>query len=216
MTPAVAKRFRLLASALSVLLLVGALAAGGFYFRIRASLPRLDGATTVAGLGAPVTVERDAQGVPTLRGQSRADVSRALGWLHAQERFFQMDLLRRSSAGELAELFGKAALPRDRATRMHGFRKLAQRVLAQLSPAERTQLDAYTAGVNAGLAALGDKPFEYLVLRTTPQPWRPEDSILVVYAMTLDLQDEVGLHEQTLMTLRDKLGDEAVAFFAPA
>lgn len=216
MTPAVAKRFRLLASALSVLLLIGALAAGGFYFRIRASLPRLDGATTVAGLGAPVTIERDAQGVPTLRGQTRADVSRALGWLHAQERFFQMDLLRRSSAGELAELFGKAALPLDRATRMHGFRKLAQRVLAQLPPAERTQLDAYTAGVNAGLAALGDKPFEYLVLRTTPQPWRPEDSILVVYAMTLDLQDEVGLHEQTLMTLRDKLGDEAVAFFAPA
>ncbi len=216
MTPAVAKRFRLLASALSVLLLVGTLAVGWFYFRIRASLPRLDGAATVAGLGAPVAVERDALGVPTLRGQTRADVSRALGWLHAQERFFQMDLLRRSSAGELAELFGKAALPRDRATRLHGFRKLAQRVLAQLPPAERTQLDAYTAGVNAGLAALGDKPFEYLVLRTTPQPWRAEDSVLVVYAMTLDLQDDVGRYEQTLMTLRDKLGDEAVAFFAPA
>ncbi len=216
MTPAVAKRLRLLASAVSVLLLIGALAAGWFYFRLRASLPRLDGSMAVAGLGAPVAVERDAQGVPTLRGQSRADVSRALGWLHAQERFFQMDLLRRSSAGELAELFGKAAVPRDRATRLHGFRNLAQRVLAQLPPAERTQLDAYTAGVNAGLVALGDQPFEYLVLRTTPQPWRSEDSILVVYAMTLDLQDATNRYEQTLMTLRDKLGDEAVAFFAPA
>ena len=215
MTPVVAKRLRFLASALSVLLLAGALAAGWFYFRVRASLPRLDGSSAVTGLSAPVAVERDAQGVPTLRGQTRTDVSRALGWLHAQERFFQMDLLRRRSAGELAELFGPAAVARDRTTRMHGFRKLAQRVLAQLPPAERAQLEAYTAGVNAGLSALGEKPFEYLVLRTTPQPWRAEDSLLVVYAMTLDLQDGAGTYEQTLMTLRDNLGDEAVAFFAP-
>ncbi|MCX6954858.1 MAG: penicillin acylase family protein [Verrucomicrobia bacterium] len=216
MKPAVSKILRLLAAVAGVLLLLGGVAGGWFYSRVRASLPQLDGTSAVAGLAAPVKVERDAQGVPTVRGQSRADVSRALGWLHAQERFFQMDLLRRSSAGELAELFGAAALPRDRAARMHGFRKLAQTVLTRLPTTERAQLDAYTAGVNAGLAALAEKPFEYLVLRTSPRPWSAEDSVLVIYSMTMDLQDPVDRHEQTLMVLRDTFGEEAVAFFAPA
>src|SRR5882757_11150326 len=128
---------------------------------MRASLPQLEGSFVVGGLAAPVTVERDVLGVPTIRGANRADVSRALGWLHAQDRFFQMDLLRRRGAGELAELFGKAALPLDRATRLHGFRTLAPKVLEHLAPEERAQIEAYTAGVNAGLAALREKPFEY-------------------------------------------------------
>lgn len=215
MNPAAAKRLRLLASILTVLVVVVAIAGGWFYFRLRASLPQLDGRAAIAGLGAPVTVERDALGVPTVHAQNRADVARALGWLHAQDRFFQMDLLRRKAAGELAELFGKSALPLDRAMRMHGFRQLAEQVVAQASPAERALLEAYTAGVNAGLAALGEKPFEYLVLRVAPQPWRPEDSMLVIYAMWLDLQEPTGRYEHTLMTLRDKLGFDAVPFFAP-
>ncbi len=215
MSPAVAQRLRLLASALSVLAVVALAAAGWFYTRLRASLPQLDGAATAQGLAAPVQIARDALGVPTLRGQSRADVARALGWLHAQDRFFQMDLLRRSSAGELAEIFGKLALPRDRANRRFGFRALAQKVVANLPAGERAVLDAYTAGVNAGLGGLGARPFEYYVLRESPQPWRPEDSILVGYTMTLDLQDENGRYEKTLMTLRDQLGKEAFAFFAP-
>jgi penicillin amidase len=215
MRPVTAKRLRLLSLVVGGLVLLAAVAGGWFYSRLRASLPQLEGSATVTGLGAPVTVERDAQGVPSLRGQNRADLSRALGWLHAQERFFQMDLLRRSAAGELAEVFGAAAVPRDRAARLHGFRLLAQTVLQRLPADQRTQLDAYTAGVNAGLAALREKPFEYLVLRVDPKPWRAEDSVLVVYAMTMDLQDPTNRYEQTLMVLRDTLGEEAVAFFAP-
>ena len=215
MTPAAAKRLRLLASIVSLLVVAAAAAGGWFYSRVRASLPRLDGPVSLAGLAAPVTIERDALGVPTVRGQNRPDLARALGWLHAQDRFFQMDLLRRRAAGELAELFGKAALPFDRATRMHGFRKLAQTVVAQASPTERALLEAYAAGANAGLAALAEQPFEYLVLRTPPQPWRPEDSLLVNYAMWLDLQEPAGRYEHTLLTLRDSLGLDALAFFAP-
>lgn len=215
MKPEAAKRLRLLASVISLLVILVLGAAGWFYQRLRASLPQLEGTATVAGLGAAVTIQRDALGVPKIRGENRPDVARALGWLHAQDRFFQMDLLRRSSAGELAELFGQRALPRDRAARMHGFRTLAQQVVAALPPPDRAILEAYVAGVNAGLAALGARPFEYLVQRETPQPWRAEDCILVAYAMTLDLQDETGGYEQTLMTLRDQLGPEALAFFAP-
>jgi len=215
MSPAAAKRLRLLASALSVLMLVAVAAAGWFYFRMRASLPQLDGPVKVTGLGAHVTVTRDALGVPTITGANRLDVARALGWLHAQDRFFQMDLLRRRSAGELAELVGQAAVGLDRTTRIHGFRTLSQRVFNQLPETQRALLEAYSAGVNAGLTALGAKPFEYIVLRETPQPWRPEDSLLVNYSMWLDLQDDSGRYERTLMTLRDKFGFESLAFFAP-
>ncbi|HEX2861071.1 MAG TPA: penicillin acylase family protein [Lacunisphaera sp.] len=209
------KRIQLLVSVLSLLLAIGVLAAGWLWWRMRGSLPPLDGNLTVTGLAAPVKVERDALGVPTVTGASRADVARALGFLHAQDRFFQMDLLRRNGAGELAELFGPAALPLDQAHRLHGFRSLASRALARLDPQHRAILDAYTGGVNAGLAALPRSPWEYLVLRTSPRPWQPEDSFLVVYAMWFDLQESTGRLELSLDALRQSLGQSAVDFFAP-
>ena len=215
MTPAAAKRLRLLASVVSVLAVVALLAGGWFYFRMRSSLPQLEGRAIIAGLGAPVTIERDALGVPTIKAQSRADVARGLGWLHAQDRFFQMDLLRRNAAGELSELLGKRALNHDKAVRIHGFRTLAKQVVPTLPADQRAVLDAYVEGVNAGLAALGAAPFEYTVLRAAPAPWTAEDTLLVGYAMARDLTDENGSYEKTLMALRDELGAEAVAFFAP-
>jgi penicillin amidase len=215
MNPEAAKRLRLLASVLSILALVAIVALIWGYSRVRASLPQLTGSATAAGLKAPVAIDRDAQGVPTIRGETRLDVSRALGWLHAQDRFFQIDVLRRAAAGELSELFGKRALARDRATRIHGFRKLAQQVVSKLDPDQRATLEAYAAGVNAGLLALRERPFEYFVMRDQPRPWLPEDSLLVVYAMTIDLQDEEGEYERSLMTMRDQFGFEALAFLAP-
>jgi penicillin amidase len=212
---AAAKRLRLLASLASVLAVVALLGAVWFYTRLRASLPQLEGTAAIPGLSAAVTIERDALGVPTIHGQTREDAARALGWLHAQDRFFQMDVLRRNAAGELAAVFGKRALPRDKANRLHGFRALARQIVTKLPADEKALLDAYTAGLNAGLAALRAKPFEYYIVRDTPQPWQPEDTLLVGYSMALDLQDEMGLHERTLATLRDQLGAEGVAFFAP-
>jgi penicillin amidase len=195
---------------------VGALAAGlWFRGRILAGLPRLDGTASLPGLSAPVRVTRDALGVPTVSASSRIDVARATGWLHAQDRFFQMDLLRRRGAGELAELIGAAALPLDREARMHGFRRIAREVLARESPERRALLEAYARGVNEGLAFLGEKPWEYLVLRTQPRPWRAEDSVLVSFAMTLDLEYSIGRYPRTLAALRDEYGTQAVSFFAP-
>ena len=201
---------------LFALLLVLALAVTGWaWWRIRASLPPLDGAIAVAGLSAPVQVERDALGVPTITGATRADVARALGFLHAQDRFFQMDLLRRSGAGELSELFGPAALWVDRTHRLHQFRTTAGEALALMPANQRTILDAYTAGVNAGLAALPRSPWEYVLLRTTPQAWRAEDSLLVAYAMWFDLQDASGRLEISWEAMRNTLGQTAADFFAP-
>ncbi len=210
------RRFlRILLGALGVLLVLLAAFATWGWQQMRSSLPPLDGTRALAGLQAPVKVERDALGVPTISGATRVDVARATGFVHAQDRFFQLDLLRRRGAGELAELFGPAALTLDQGARRHGFRQLAKRVIAQASPAERALLTAYTAGVNAGLAALANRPWEYLVLRTTPQPWREEDSLLCVYTMWFDLQDYRGNFELNRDALRRALGQSTLDFLSP-
>jgi penicillin amidase len=161
---------------------------GAAWLAVRASLPRIDGEAPLAGLSAPVAIERDAAGAPVIRGATRADVARATGYAHAQDRFFQMDLLRRTGAGELAALLGAGLVDVDRKLRLHQFRAHARESLAALSAEDRALLEAYADGVNAGLAALGARPFEYFLLRTEPAPWRAEDSLLVVYAMWVDLQ----------------------------
>ena len=214
MTP-LEKRLRYLLSALSVLLLLALIAVVWGWWQMRSSLPQLDGTRAFAGLGAPVTIERDALGVPTIRGTSRNDVARATGFVQAQDRFFQMDLLRRTGAGELSELIGPATLAIDRAHRLHGFRRSAEKILATMPAEQRALLDAYTAGVNAGLGTLSTTPWEYLALRTTPRPWQSQDSLLVIYAMWFDLQDANARYEQSIRALRLSLGQAGLDFFAP-
>jgi len=135
--------------------------------------------------------------VPTIEATDRLDLAYATGFLHAQDRYFQMDLSRRLAAGELAELFGSVALEQDRNARLFRFRSVAREVLAQAAPAERAVLEAYTRGVNAGLARLAGRPWEYWVLGQPPLPWRPEDTILVEHAMWWDLQVN-GLRREIL------------------
>lgn len=191
------------------------LAGTTLYLGLRASLPVLKGEVSVAGLQAPVILERDADGVPTLRARSRRDLAFALGFVHAQDRFFQMDLQRRLAGGELAELFGPAALASDREMRRHRFRTVAREVLTQASPIERQLLEAYTAGTNAGLAALGSRPWEYLALTSEPRAWAPEDSLLVAFAMYIDLNDSDGERELANVALRAALPAEILALLQP-
>jgi len=112
--------------------------------------------------------------------------------VHGQDRFFHMDLTRRKAAGELAEIVGEAALSLDKQYRFHRFRARAAQVLERLSPAENEILQAYADGVNAGLNGLRSKPFEYFLLGATPRAWSKADSILVVYAMFLELNDSTA------------------------
>ncbi len=128
--------------------------AGALWWVFAGAAPRLDGTVALANLSAAVQVQRDAAGVPTVTAASREDLARAMGFLHAQERFFQMDLLRRSGAGEIAELAGEAALPIDIPHRVHRFRARAEALLARMPAAQQALLRAYAACVNAGLAGL--------------------------------------------------------------
>ena len=183
---------------------------------LRASLPLLEGRRALAGLTAPVAIVRDSLGVPTVRGRTRLDVARATGFVHAQDRFFQMDLLRRDAAGELAALVGVKAVERDRQRRLHRLRAVAARAVEQASEQERALLNNYSEGVNAGLSALAARPFEYLLLRATPEPWRPDDTMLAIFAMYFQLHDETGILEAQLGTLRDVLPAPVFEFLAPA
>jgi penicillin amidase len=185
------------------------------FVHLNGSLPITEGEFNLEGLLAPVIVERDELGVPTVRAESRLDASRGLGFIHAQERFFQMDLVRRRAAGELAELVGAGALGLDRRQRLHRFRARAEGVVASLSVDDRRLLNAYVEGVNAGLAALDAPPFEYLLLRLEPAPWRAADTLLAVYAMYADLQSSGALRERTLGLLHDTLAPELFEFLAP-
>ncbi len=200
--------------AFAVLLLIVAALVGGWLF-VRASLPTLGGEAPVAGLNAPVVIARDSLGVVRITATTRADAARALGFVHAQERFFQMDLLRRAGAGELSDLVGAKAVEADTKLRPHHFRDRARQVVETLPAPDLAILDAYVGGVNAGLAALGARPFEYAVLRTAPEPWRPEDTILVGYTMFIDLQRSRLVDEMETRAERTALPPALARFLDP-
>lgn len=206
-------RLRIVLAVLAVLIVLAVLSAA-LYARhqLRASLPQLEGTRSLPGLSAEVTVERDGLGVPTIRASNRLDAARALGFLHGQERFFQMDLMRRSAAGELAELFGPLAVDVDKEIRVHRLRDVARRTLASATPRDRSILEAYAGGVNAGLSALGAAPFEYLLIPQEPAAWKAEDSVLVPLAMFIDLHDPNGVRELSLGVLHDLLPPQLAEF----
>ena len=156
------------------------LLAVALYAVVASSLPRRSGSAPVPGADAPIQIELDAHAIPRIQGQSFLDALRGQGYAHAQERYFQMDLLRRSSAGELAELFGERALGADTAQAPFDFRSRAHALLDSLPPEQKEWLDAYTQGVNAGLTDLRSRPPEYWLVGAKPAPWRAEDSLLVV------------------------------------
>src|SRR5215475_3703370 len=200
-----------------MLVLAAALAIGDAagWLMLRGSLPILEGRVRGNGLSATVTVDRDTLGVPTISGGDRGDLAYATGFLHAQDRFFQMDLLRRAAAGELSELLGPAGLDLDRRHRVHRFRNRALAALAAAPADERRLVELYTRGVNDGLNALSIRPFEYLLLQMTPSPWRPEDSALVGYAMYLDLQYRELESTVARAILRERMADDMFAFLLP-
>ena len=156
------------------------------YWILTRSLPHLDGEMLADGLSANVTIERDAGGIPVITAANRVDLAYATGYVHGQDRFFQMDLTRRNAAGELSELFGAVALEVDRR---------ANDVLETLSPEQDSILEAYARGVNAGLGDLGAKPFEYFLVGTDPRPWEKADSLLAVYTMYMQLNDDRAIRD---------------------
>ncbi|HVU48420.1 MAG TPA: penicillin acylase family protein, partial [Terracidiphilus sp.] len=175
---------------LLVFLLIGA---GAFVFWLRsitrAALPTLDGNIQLTGLSAPVTVQRDAHGVPHISAATQKDLFVAQGYITAQDRLWQMDAFRRNSEGELAEVMGRSLLRHDETQRVLGIRRAAERIYVNLAPQDRAPIDAYARGVNLFIAQNADSlPPEFRLLRYTPRPWTGVDTIAVGLMMvqTLD------------------------------
>lgn len=162
---------------------------------VRRPFPVISGELPLPGLDAEVQVIRDGNGVPQLYGDSLTDLVRAQGYVHAQERFFEMDVRRHLTSGRLAEMFGEDALETDKYVRTMGWRKVAEDELALISPGTREALDAYVDGVNAYLDenTPSEIAVEYGVLRAggldyEPEPWTAVDSLAWLKAMAWDLR----------------------------
>ena len=151
-------------------------------------LPRTDGEMTLAGAQAPIRIERDAHGIPTIVAASSHDALFGLGVVHAQDRLWQMETHRRIGAGRMAELFGEPALEADRFLRALGVRRAAAAQWAALPASSRAAVQAYTDGVNAVIgSALRVRPPEFVLLGVTPEPWQPVDSLAWAIMMAWDL-----------------------------
>ncbi len=198
-----------------LLLVVVVLALAGtaiVYGVLTLSLPTLDGKGRSDAVTQPVKVARDTLGQAVITAATRHEAAYGLGYAHGQDRFFQMDLLRRNAAGELSELFGKAALALDKKMRFHQLRKRSQAILKTLPEADKQLLKSYAQGVNEGLAQVGYPSFEYLLTGAEQQPWQSEDSLLVIFSMYLDLQTATFERDQALIQIQQQYGAKMVEF----
>ncbi|WP_235062839.1 penicillin acylase family protein [Paramagnetospirillum caucaseum] len=152
------------------------------------SLPRIDGRHPVSGIHLKTTITRDSVGIPTIVAETRHDAYFTMGWVHAQDRMWQMEAQRRLGAGRLAEVVGEPGLASDRYMRTLGLYRAAERSLGALSEQTRSALQSYADGVNAWMAYnIHRLPPEFTILGLRPEPWTPADSMVwqKIMAMTL-------------------------------
>jgi penicillin amidase len=198
-----------------LILLVVIVAAGGGYFVTRRSFPAINGTIKVAGLQSQVQVYRDSWGVPHIYASNPHDLFFAQGYVHAQDRFWQMEFWRRQGTGRLSEILGKSALGNDRFIRTVGWHRTAAQELEQLDEEGRAVLEAYAAGVNAYIFThRGRLGLEFTILGLTgvkfdPEPWTPLDTITWAKVMAWGLSGNMD-SELLRANIAARLGTPAV------
>jgi penicillin amidase len=193
---------------LAVLLVVAGVVAYAYYVA-HSALPQLDGQVQVRKLSAPVTVTRDGHGVPAIEAATLEDLFFAQGYVTAQDRLWQMDIMRRYASGELSEILGEDTLPLDREQRILGLRAAARKAMEIASPRDRSFFEAYARGVNAYIAERGDRlPIEFRILRYAPKPWQAEDSVVIANQMVKDLNYHYFYDALSREKILAKLGPE--------
>ncbi|MFI3218179.1 MAG: penicillin acylase family protein, partial [Methylococcales bacterium] len=200
---------------LSISLCVVIVAIAAVFLLLQRSSAQLDGEIGLSNLSAPVTVTTDVHGIPVIHAVNRLDAVRSLGYLNAQDRLFQMDLMRRKNAGRLAEVFGSLALDSDSRVRIYGFNRVAKTVVSQLPDEHKRYLQAYSDGVNDFIHTANALPFEFTVLGYQSEPWSAEDSILVALGM-FDMLTAKSEEEERMLTVMEKtLPANVLAFLTP-
>lgn len=205
------------------LLLVVTLALGGLAaYTIARPWPNYNGTVTIPGLRSPVEIRRDANAVPHIYADTTHDLFLAQGYVHAQDRFFQMDFWRHQTSGRLSEWFGASTLNTDKFLRTVGWARVAEQEYAQMAPDERAVLDAYAAGVNAYIAnrAPADLGVEYSILgllgaETAPEPWTGAHSLAWGKAMAWDLGGNLDA-EVTRAELIQRIGAQKTTEYLDA
>ncbi|MDW8146545.1 MAG: penicillin acylase family protein [Roseiflexaceae bacterium] len=192
-----------------------ALGAGGGYLWLRRSLPQTSGEIRVSGMSDPVTIVRDSDGVAHITGATETDAAFGLGFVHAQERLWQMEMQRRIGHGQLSEIFGATTLNTDRFLRTLGVARAARSALERLDAETIAILEAYAAGVNAFLATNPLLPPEFLILGVQPEPWQPIDSLVWAKMMAWDLGGNWS-EEVMRSLLIAQIGPEDANFLMPA
>ena len=207
---------RVLLKAAVAIALVAAIVALGGYLYLRRSLPQMNGTTKVNGLSAPVDIIRDADAIPHIFAANKADGLFGLGYAHAQDRLWQMELQRRIGHGRLSEVLGPAALPQDRFLRTVGFGRAAKTAWASTPDWAKQQIDAYVAGVNAFLSTHHGSalPPEFTLLRFAPEPFDGADVVVWQKMMAWDLSGNYSF-ELLRRDLAARLGEEALAELMP-
>jgi penicillin amidase len=187
-----------------VVVVAGALA----WWLVYGPLPQLDGNAILPGLQKQVTVERDRWGVPRIRANSLNDLAEAQGYVMAQDRLWQMDLLRRVARGQLCEILGKTVLAIDKEFRTMQFGRVADRELASMDADSRSILEAYARGVNRFIDQHRDHlPLEFSLLAYKPQPWQPADSLTITAYMYRTLTN-VWEHELDRAMVEARVGPD--------
>lgn len=204
--------FKVIKWLLLLIVVLGLACTAVVYGVLSLSLPALDGKGQSSHISNNVKISRDLLGQAVINANNRNDAAYGLGYAHGQDRFFQMDLLRRNAAGELSALFGKAALELDKKMRFHQLRKRSRAILKILPKADKQLLKSYAHGVNEGLAQVGYTSFEYLLTGKAQKPWQSEDSLLVIFSMYLDLQSATFKRDQALIQIEQAYGQKMVKF----
>src|SRR5579864_779913 len=192
------------------LVLLG-MAAYGYYIA-RSALPQLDGTISLSGLSAAVSITRDAHGVPTIEAQTLEDLFDAQGYVTAQDRLWQMDIMRRFAAGEMAEILGPSLIEHDREQRILGLRERSEKAVAALSARDRSYFEAYTRGVNAFIDSRRDRlPIEFRLMGYKPRRWVAEDSMVIGARLIQDLNHGTYVSALEREKVLAKLGPELTA-----
>src|SRR6202521_3382237 len=204
---------RIVSGLILLVLLVAIVGAAAWaYWIARSPLPQLDGSIAVPGISSKVRVLRDERGVPTIEAATLEDLFFAQGYVTAQDRLWQMDMMRRAAAGELSEIIGEDTVKMDREQRILGLRQAAEAAEKNMSVRDRAYFDAYARGVNAFLESHRDRlSLEFRLLKYTPRPWRVTDCLLVGARMVQDLNHYSYERALTREKILAKLGPQLTA-----
>ncbi|MDD1637890.1 MAG: penicillin acylase family protein, partial [Methylococcaceae bacterium] len=197
-----------------LMLILSLIGATGLFYLLYTSSAIVDDEILLSDLKNSVSVRADSLGIPSINAANRDDAYQVLGFLHARDRLFQMELMRRKSAGRLAEIFGSKAADLDKNQRDYQFEQAARNIVFALPVNQKQVLDAYVAGVNAYIYQSKMLPPEFIALNYRPEPWSAEDSILVALGMfqTLNGQEQ----DERMVTVMEKaLPKQLVEFLTP-